>query len=158
MEKPQFVYVTYIRTTPEKLWQALTQPEFTRRYWCDSRQESEWKKGASWRIVIPDGRDAASGEVLEIDPPRRLVLSWRDELRPEWRAEGFSRLAYDLEKQGDTVKLTVTHQVDKPGSKLLQAVSGGWPQVLASLKSLIETGEALAATKEWPKDGCKSGQ
>jgi uncharacterized protein YndB with AHSA1/START domain len=74
---PQFVYVTYIRTTPEKLWRALIAPEFTRQYWVGTWQESEWKPGASWRIMIPDGRVGDSGKVLEIDPPRRLVLSWR---------------------------------------------------------------------------------
>ncbi|HLH94092.1 MAG TPA: SRPBCC domain-containing protein [Xanthobacteraceae bacterium] len=71
----KFVYVTYIRTTPEKLWDALIRPEFTRAYWCETWQECDWKVGASWRIMIPDGRVADSGEVLEIDPPRRLVLS-----------------------------------------------------------------------------------
>ena len=147
----RFVYVTYIRTTPEKLWQALIDPEFTRRYWCDTRQESEWKPGASWRIMMPDGRVADSGEVLEIEPRRRLVLKWRNEFKPELRAEGYSRLTYELEQQGESVKLTIIHEIDKPDSKLIQAVSGGWPHILASLKSLLETGEALEGTRCWPK-------
>jgi uncharacterized protein YndB with AHSA1/START domain len=151
MEKPKFVYVTYIRTTPEKLWRALTEPEFTRRYWCATWQECEWKPGASWKIMIPDGRVADSGEILEIEPPRRLVLKWRNEFKPELRAEGYSRLTYELEPLGESVKLTVIHEMDKPGSKFIEAVSGGWPAILASLKSLLETGESLEATRHWPE-------
>jgi uncharacterized protein YndB with AHSA1/START domain len=151
MADSRFVYVTYIRTTLKKLWQALIDPEFTRRYWCDTRQESEWKPGASWRNMIPDGRVADSGEILEIEPERRLVLTWRNEFRPELRAEGHSRLTYELEQQGDSVKLTVIHEMAKPDSKLIQGVSGGWPLILASLKSLLETGEPLEATRHWPK-------
>jgi uncharacterized protein YndB with AHSA1/START domain len=87
----KFVYVTYIRTTPEKLWDALTKPEFTRVYWCETWQDSAWEAGSPWRIMIPDGRVADSGEVVEIDRPRRLVLTWRNEFRPELKAEGYSR-------------------------------------------------------------------
>jgi uncharacterized protein YndB with AHSA1/START domain len=151
MADSRFVYVTYIRTTPEKLWQALTDPEFTRRFWCGTRHESEWKPGASWRIMKPDGGVADSGEVLEIEPPRKLVLTWRNEFKPELRAEGYSRLTYELEQQGEAVKLTVIHEIDKPDSKLINAVSGGWPMILASLKSLLETGEPLEATRRWPQ-------
>ncbi|MDB5310614.1 MAG: hypothetical protein JWO38_4816 [Gemmataceae bacterium] len=151
MASSRFVYVTYIRTTPEKLWQALIDPEFTRRYWCGTRHESEWKPGASWRIMIPDGRVADSGEVLEIEPNRRLVLRWRNEFKPELHAEGYSRLTYELEKQAESVKLTIIHEIDKPDSKLIEAVSGGWPLILASLKSLLETGEPLEETRHWPK-------
>jgi uncharacterized protein YndB with AHSA1/START domain len=151
MANSRFVYVTYIRTTPEKLWQALTDPEFTRQYWAGTSHESEWKVGASWRIMIPDGRVADSGEIIEIEPHKRLVLSWRNEFKPELRAEGYSRLTYELEQQGESVKLTVIHEIDKPGSKLIEAVSGGWPHILASLKSLLETGESLEATRHWPK-------
>jgi uncharacterized protein YndB with AHSA1/START domain len=152
MADSRFVYVTYIRTTPEKLWQALIAPEFTRRYWCETWQESEWKPGASWRSMIPDGRVADSGEILEIEPQRRLVLTWRNEFVPELREEGYSRLTYELEKQGESVKLTVIHEIDKPESKFIETVSGGWPLILASLKSLLETGEPLEETRHWPKD------
>jgi uncharacterized protein YndB with AHSA1/START domain len=152
MAESRFVYVTYIRTTPEKLWRALIDPEFTRRYWCETYQESEWKPGASWRVMIPDGRVGDSGQILEIDPPRRLVLTWRNEFRPELRAEGHSRLTYELEQQGDAVKLTLIHEIDKPDSKLIQKVSGGWPMILASLKSLLETGESLEASRRWPTE------
>ncbi len=151
MDKPKFVYVTYIRTTPEKLWQALIEPEFTRQFWCGTWQDCEWKPGASWRLMIPDGRVADGGKILEIEPHRRLVLSWRNEFKPELRAEGYSRMTYELEKQGDSVKLTVIHEMDKPVSKFIEAVSVGWPLILASLKSLLETGESLEATRRWPE-------
>jgi uncharacterized protein YndB with AHSA1/START domain len=152
MSKSSFVYVTYIRTTPEKLWQALIDPEFTRKYWFQAWQESEWKPGASWRLMVPDGRATDTGEVLEIEPHRRLVLSWRNEFKPELLAEGYSRLTYLLEEQGDTVKLTVMHEIDVPKSKLIEAVSNGWPRILSSLKSLLESGASLEATRRWPKD------
>jgi uncharacterized protein YndB with AHSA1/START domain len=151
MAESRFVYVTYIRTTPEKLWQALTEPEFTRRYWAETWQESKWKQGASWRLMIPDGRIGDTGEILEIEPHRRLMLSWRVEFKPEMRAEGFTRLTYELEEQGDMVKLTLIHEIDKPDSKVIEAVSNGWPMLLSSLKSLLETGESLEASRKWPK-------
>jgi uncharacterized protein YndB with AHSA1/START domain len=151
MAESQFVYVIYIRTTPEKLWQALIEPDFTRQFWAETWQESEWKPGASWRIMIPDGRVADTGEILEFDPYRRIVLTWRNEFKPELRAEGHSRLTYELEPQKDSVKLTVLHEIDKTGSKFIQAVSQGWPPILSSLKSLLETGEALEVTRKWPK-------
>lgn len=151
MASSRFVYVTYIRTTPANLWQALIDPEFTRRYWCETRQESEWKPGASWRNMIPDERVGDSGEVLEVEPHRRLVLTWRNEFIPELRAEGFSRLTYELEQVGESVKLTLIHEIDKPDSKLIEAVSNGWPHILSSLKSLLETGESLAETRRWPE-------
>jgi uncharacterized protein YndB with AHSA1/START domain len=147
-----FVYVTYIRTTPEKLWQALIEPEFTRQFWADTVQDCEWKVGATWKLMIPDGRVADAGEVLEIEPHRRLVLSWQNQFVPELKAEGFSRLIYSLEQQDDMVKLTVTHQIGRPGSTFIEKVSGGWPLILSSLKSLLETGASLEATRCWPKD------
>jgi uncharacterized protein YndB with AHSA1/START domain len=149
MGHDRFVYVTYIRTTREKLWQALIEPEFTRRYWFGTWQDSQWQTGSSWKLMIPDGRVGDSGEVLEIDPPRRLVLSWRNEFT-ELRAEGHSRATFELEQQGESVKLTVIHEIDKTGSKLIEAVSNGWPHILASLKSLLETGEPLDGTSRWP--------
>ena len=115
------------------------------------RQESQWKPGASWRLMIPDGRVGDSGEIVEIEPERRLVLTWRNEFKPELAAEGYSRLTYELEQQGESVKLTLIHEMDQPDSKLIEAVSGGWPAILASLKSLLETGEPLEQTRRWPK-------
>jgi uncharacterized protein YndB with AHSA1/START domain len=151
MPGDRFVYVTYIRTTPEKLWRALTEPEFTRLYFVETWQECEWKPGASWRMMIPDGRVADSGEVLEIEPHKRLVVSWRNEFKPELREEGYSRLSYDLEQVGESVKLTVIHEIDKSESKFIQSVSNGWPHILSSLKSMLETGESLAETRRWPE-------
>lgn len=147
----RFVYVIYIRTTAEMLWEALTQPEFTRAYWCDTWQDTNWKPGSSWKLMIPDGRVGDSGEVVEIDKPKRLVLRWRNEFLPDLREEGYSRCVFELQPQGDMVKLTITHEMDKPESKFIANVSTGWPVILSSLKSLLETGEALEATKHWPK-------
>jgi uncharacterized protein YndB with AHSA1/START domain len=139
----KFLYVTYIRTTPAKLWEALTSPEFTRVYWFGVTAESDWKPGSPWRLVLSDGRVADIGEVVEVDAPRRLVLKWRNEFMPELKAEGYSRATFTLEPDGDVVKLTVTHEIDRTGSKFIAAVSGGWPKILSSLKSLLETGAAL---------------
>jgi uncharacterized protein YndB with AHSA1/START domain len=151
MKNSRFVYVIYIRTTQLKLWDALRKPEFTRRYWVNTWQDCDWKKGSSWKLMIPDGRVGDAGEVLEIDPPKKLVLSWRNEFIPDMREEGFTRATFELETMGDTVKLTLTHESDKPQSKVIDGVSNGWPSILSSLKSLLETGESLAQTREWPK-------
>ena len=151
MAASKFVYVTYIRTTAEKLWDALTQPEFTRQYWSETWQDCEWTKGASWQLMIPDGRVGDSGEVVEIDRPRRLVLNWRNQFMPELRAEGNTRLTYELEQEGEEVKLTLTHESEVPNAKMIEAVSGGWPAYLASVKSLLETGRPLASTTKWPE-------
>ncbi len=151
MAESQFVYVTFIRTTPEKLWRALIEPEFTRQFWFDTIQTSDWKPGASWQIAFSDGRVGDSGEVVEIDPPRRLVLKWRNELFPEMITEGYSRMTYELEPAGEAVKLTLTHVMDKPDSKFIKGVSNGWPIILASLKSLLETGKSLEVTMSIPK-------
>ena len=151
MAESKFVYVTYIRTTPEKLWDALIQPEFTRQYWCGCYAESGWKPGSPWKLMIPDGRVGDTGEVVEIDPPRKLVVSWRNEFQPQLREEGYSRASFLLEPIEGAVKLTVIHEIDRPASKLIDAVSNGWPSILASLKSLLETGEPLAHTRQWPK-------
>lgn len=150
MAESQFVYVILIRTTPEKLWRALTEPEFTRKFWVATEQECDWKAGSSWKLLAPDGRVADAGEVVEIDPPRRLVLTWQNHLFPEATAEGFSRMSYDLVPVGSSVKLTVTHTMDRKDSILVSKVSGGWPTILSSLKSLLETGEALEGTDRWP--------
>jgi uncharacterized protein YndB with AHSA1/START domain len=151
MADSRFVYVIYIRTTPEKLWQTLLDPEFTRQFWVGTWQDCEWKAGSPWKLMIPDGRVGDSGEVLEIDPPRRLVLSWRNEFKPELHEEGYSRMTYTLEPEGEVVKLTVLHEIDRPSSKLIDGVSNGWPHVLSSLKSLLETGESFVVSRTWPR-------
>ena len=146
-----FVYVTFIRTTPERLWSALTSADFMKEYWLGCHVKTEWKVGAQWQLIYPDGRITDTGEIVELEPQKRLVLKWQNEFKPELRQEGASRLTYLLEPEGDMVRLTVHHEIDRPQSRLIEAVSGGWPLILASLKSLIETGESLAATREWSK-------
>ena len=145
-QETRYVYVTFIRTPPEALWTALTSPEFTRRYWFGMHQESEWAAGSPWKLVFSDGRVADTGEILECDPPNRLVIKWRNEFRPEIAAEGYSRCVITLEPFEGAIKLTITHTIDTPNSKLIEAVSGGWPRILSNLKSLLETGETIFAT------------
>ena len=149
MEKSTFVYVTIIRTTPEKLWAALTETGTPREFFWATAQEAEWKVGGIWKSVAPDGTLVDGGEVLEIDPPKRLVLKWRHEMRAEMKEEGYSRMTYELEPKGDAIKLTVLHEMDHGQSKFIEAVSGGWPTILSSLKSLLETGESLVETRSW---------
>ena len=139
--KSSFVYVTYIRTTPEELWVALTTAEFTRKYWFGMTVDSDWKPGSAWRLVFPDGRIADSGTIVELDRPRRIVLSWRNEFRPELTAEGHTSCAIELEPHEGTVKLTISHTIERADSKFIAAVSGGWPLILSNLKSLLETGQ-----------------
>ena len=143
MANSSFVYVTFIKTTPEKLWAALTEPEFTRKYWYGISHESDWKPGSAWRMVFEDGRVADTGEIVESDPPKRLVIKWRNEFRPELREEGYSRCVIEIEKKDDAAKLTISHSVPKDNSKFIDAVSGGWPMILSNLKSLLETGEVM---------------
>ncbi len=137
----KFVYVSYIRTTPEKLWQALITPEFMDQYWLGAQFRADWKVGGAWKIIFGDGHIADTGEVLEFEPPRRIVLKWRNEFRPELHAEGYGQCVFEIEAAGNAVKLRVTHSIELPDSKLIEAVSGGWPQILSNLKSLLETGE-----------------
>jgi len=151
MAQSRFVYVTYIRTTPERLWEALTAPEMTKRYWAETWQECDWRPGAAWRLMIPDGRVGDTGEVLEYDPPRKLVLAWQIDFVPELREEGPTRVTYVLEPMGDSVKLTLTQEIDRPDSKVIDAMSNGWPHLLASLKTLLETGTPLEETTKWPE-------
>jgi uncharacterized protein YndB with AHSA1/START domain len=146
MDKSEFIYVTYIRTTPEKLWSALTSPDFMKEYWFGMHFESDWKAGSSWRLVFPDGRVADTGEIVEIDPPRRLVLKWRNEFRPELKAEGAASCTIQLEPIGDAIKLTISHEMDRSPSKLIEAVSSGWPRILSNLKSILETGDVVLKT------------
>jgi uncharacterized protein YndB with AHSA1/START domain len=139
----RYVYVIFIRTTPEALWTALTSAEFTRRYWFGMHQECDWTPGSPWRLVFADGRVGDAGEILESDPPRRVVIKWRNEFRPELKDEGYARCTIELEPVDGTVKLTITHVMDTPRSKLIEAVSGGWPRILSNLKTLLETGEPV---------------
>lgn len=151
MSGSRFLYVIYIRATAEQVWEALTRPEFTRRYWVETWPDSTWERGGAWKLMLPDGRVGDSGEIVEIDRPRKLVVTWRNEFMPDVRAEGYSRCTFELEATGDTTKLTVIHESDVTNSKLIDGVSGGWPAILSSLKSLLETGDSLEQTKRWPE-------
>src|SRR5579859_2532464 len=155
MSKSTFMYVTYIRTTPEKLWSALTDDvEFMKQYWFGVYCESEWKVGSSWKMVHPDGSITDAGEIVEADPPRRLAIRWRHEKRPELRAEGYSLCTMEIERCGAAVKLSITHTIEREPSKLIDAVSGGWPKILSNLKSLLETGSA-ALQDAYPTAGSR---
>jgi uncharacterized protein YndB with AHSA1/START domain len=147
MSKPKFVYVTFIRTTPQKLWSALTDPDFTKQYWFGVHHETDWKAGSPWKLVFADGRVADAGEIVESSPPRRLVIKWRNEFKPELKAEGYSRCTIEIEPVNGAVKLTILHEIDAPGSKFIEAVSGGWPLILSNLKSLLETGKVVLEDK-----------
>ena len=140
MARSTFVYVTYIRTTPKKLWSALTDAEFMKQYWFGNHCESEWTVGSSWKNVYPDGRVTDAGEIVEAEPPRRLVIRWQHQDKPELKAEGASLCTMEIEPSGTAVKLCVTHTIERDPSKLIAAVSGGWPKVLSNLKSLLESG------------------
>jgi uncharacterized protein YndB with AHSA1/START domain len=143
MSEPKFVYVTYIATTPEQLWRALTDGAFTRQYWFGTTIESDWARGS--RVVFrSDGDVHDSGEVLEYEPYRRLAYTWHVEFHEVFRREKPSRVTFELEAMGAEVKLTVIHDDFEPGSKVREAVSNGWPLVLSSLKSLLETGRPSA--------------
>ncbi len=143
MAKSTFVYVTYIRTTVEKLWSALTDVEFMKQYWFGVICESQWTAGASWKMVYPDGRITDDGKIIEAEPPRRLVIRWQHQNKPELKAEGDSRCTMELESRGPAVKLSITHTIERDPSKFIVAVSSAWPMVISNLKSLLETGSTV---------------
>jgi uncharacterized protein YndB with AHSA1/START domain len=142
MPKPEFVYVTYIETTPEKLWQALTDGNFTERYWFGARLRSDWKVGSSFEMVRSDGAVSDAGKVVACDPPRLLAYTFVN-LSDKYKNEFPALATFVLEPFGKLVKLTLTHEGFQEGSKMLSGVSKGWPAILASLKSLLETGQPL---------------
>ena len=141
MTKPTLVYTTYIRSTPKKVWAAITEPKFTRQYWGEMTNVSDWKRGSKWEHHNPESEVWITGKVLESTPPKRLVLSWVD---PE-NLKDVSRVTYEIAIVKDAVCLTVTHDQFKAGSTMPGRVNGGWPRVLSSLKSFLETGKGLAA-------------
>jgi uncharacterized protein YndB with AHSA1/START domain len=145
----RFVYITYIRTTPEKLWSALTSPDFAEQYWRGARPEAEWKAGGSWKLIFPDGRVADMGEFVAFEPQKRLSIRWRNEFKPEFKAEGWTLCTMDIEPMGDAVKLTVTHAMEREDSQFIAAVSTGWPQILSNLKSLLETGSVVLGPRDF---------
>jgi uncharacterized protein YndB with AHSA1/START domain len=138
-----FVYVTYIRSTPEAVHAAITTPETARRYW-GHENHSDWRPGSTWQHVrATDERPVELiGRVLENDPPHRLIVTWANASQQDDPDE-FSRVTFDIEPQGDVVRLTVTHDDLKAGSSMERGVTRGWPHVLSSLKSFLETGQGL---------------
>ena len=143
MSKPEFVYTTYIETSAEQLWHALTDGDFTERYWFGHRVASDWKVGSPYRFTHPD-RPSPEGKVLISDPPKQLAYTWNG-CSDDLRRERTSRVTFDLEPRGHVVKLTVTHDNLDEGGRTFLGISEGWPMVMASLKSMLETGRPLPA-------------
>jgi len=143
MGKPKFVYVTYISTSPEEVWKALTDPRVTTKYW-QHVNVSDWKPGSKWehRTGDPSGELQMVGRVVESTPPRRLVITWAFP-EDEAREEKHTTVTFEIEPVRDVVRLTVTHDRLEAGSKMLTAITAGWPKVLSSLKSLLEVGRPL---------------
>ncbi len=139
MKNPELIYSTYIRTTPEKLWDAITNPEFTRQYWGGLKNISDWKKGSKWQHVADDGTVLLVGEIVETIPPKRLVMIWADANN----VADNSRVTFEIEPIEDMVCLKVIHGEFKAGSDMAGKVSSGWPRVLSSMKSFLETGKGL---------------
>jgi uncharacterized protein YndB with AHSA1/START domain len=141
MQNPKLVYTTFIRSTPKKTWDAITNPKFTRQYWGEMSNVSDWKRGSKWEHLNPDKEVWITGEVVESVPGEKLVLTWADpdDLKDK------SRVTFEIEKMKDMVCLTVTHDKFKAGSTMAGKVSKGWPLVLSSMKSFLETGKGLNA-------------
>jgi uncharacterized protein YndB with AHSA1/START domain len=152
MSKPEFVYVTYIETTPEKLWEALTDGDFTERYWFGVHLRSDWKAGSTFEMVRTDGTVSDAGKVVEYDPPRRLAYTFMS-LSNEYKGELPALATFVIEPHGKLVKLTLTHEGFAEGSKFLLGISQGWPAILSGLKSILETGKPL----DIPYAAMKSG-
>lgn len=138
-EKTSFVYVTYIRSTPEKVFEALTKPEITRRYW-GHENVSEWKPGSTWEHVRANDQRAVNivGKVVEVTAPTRLVITWASPSQAD-----YSRVSFDIAAYEEMVRLTVTHDELEAGSGMATGIQKGWPIVLSSLKSLLETGQGI---------------
>jgi uncharacterized protein YndB with AHSA1/START domain len=142
-DKTSFVYVTYIRSTPEKVFEAITKPEIARRYW-GHENVSDWKPGSAWQHVRTDEQRTVDlvGKVVEVSPPTRLVITWADPSRADDPAS-HSRVSFDVAAYEGMVRLTVTHDELEAGSGMAKGIQQGWPIVLSSLKSLLETGQGM---------------
>jgi uncharacterized protein YndB with AHSA1/START domain/DNA-binding transcriptional ArsR family regulator len=145
MDRPRHVFQVYIRTTPEQLWQAITEPDFTERYFHRSRVSSTWRTGQRVSYEI-DGELAVDGEVVEADPPKRLVQTWRFTRNPIYKEDPPSRVTWEIEPVGDACKLTLVHDGFDTETVTFKSVGSGWPVVLSSLKSFLETGEGLSVS------------
>jgi uncharacterized protein YndB with AHSA1/START domain len=142
-EKTRFVYVSYIRSTPEKVFEAITKPEIARRYW-GHENVSAWKTGSDWQHVRANEERTVElvGKVIEITPPSHLVITWANASQAADPA-AYSRVSFDIVPYEDMVRLTVTHDELEAGSGMAQGIQKGWPIVLSSLKSLLETGQGM---------------
>ena len=142
-EKTSFVYVTYIRSTPEKVFEAITKPEIARRYW-GHENVSDWQPGSSWEHVRANEQRTVNvqGKVVEVVPPTRLVITWASPAQADDPAS-YSRVRFDVEAYQGMVRLTVTHDELEAGSGMAKGIQQGWPIVLSSLKSLLETGQGI---------------
>jgi uncharacterized protein YndB with AHSA1/START domain len=114
-----------------------------KQYWFGMHFQTDWKSGSAWQLVFSDGTIADTGEIVEVDPPRRMVFKWRNDFRPELKAEGYGRCTIELEPSADSVKLSITHVMDRAHSQFIEVVSSIWPRILSNLKSLLETGEVI---------------
>jgi uncharacterized protein YndB with AHSA1/START domain len=144
MSKPKFVYVTYIASTPEKVWQALTDPERSEKYWYGYRIAANGKVGDHMTATDPSGKVVHRDPIMESDPPRRLVYAWHP-LYDEYVHEAPSRVTFEITPFKDQVRLTVIHDDFPEGSVVYEKILHGWPAVLSSLKSYLETGRGLPA-------------
>jgi uncharacterized protein YndB with AHSA1/START domain len=143
--KPAIVYTIYIASKPEQVWEALTSPEFSRKYFFGNTVEVELKVGGAYIVRTPDGALHISGEVIECDPPRKLAFTFNVNWPALIEKLGTTLVTYEIEPAGDAVRLTMTESHDRPLSDdILSGGRSGWPAILSSLKSLLETGEALA--------------
>ena len=142
-EKTTFVYVTYIRSTPEKVFEAITKPEIARRYW-GHENVSEWKAGSDWQHVRANDQRTINivGKVVEVDAPRRLVITWASPAQAD-DPDSYSRVTFEVATYEGMVRLTVTHDELEAGSGMDKGIRQGWPIVLSSLKSLLETGQGI---------------
>lgn len=141
--KPTHQMQIFIRTSPEKLWEALTEGRLSQQYYMHSRVESTWEPGALYRYLAADGSVLIDGEVIECDPPRRLVTTFNALWVPEEQRGETTRVTYEIEPVGAACKLTMIHEGLTPGMPLTLGIQTGWAQILSSLKSLLETGEPL---------------
>ncbi len=148
MSKPSFVYVTYIKTSADKVWRAITEGDVTHQYWSNHRNASDWKAGSTWRHEDFDDANIVDvvGTVVESTPPRKLVITWADPKEAADPAKR-SRVTFEIVEDAGLVRLTVTHDELEAGSNMLRAISQGWPLVLSGLKTLLETGDTMPDVK-----------
>ncbi|GMW03346.1 MAG: hypothetical protein AMXMBFR84_44800 [Candidatus Hydrogenedentota bacterium] len=152
MSNPEFVYTTYIMATPEQVWAGLTDPEFTKQYWGGTEIRSDWTVGSTVNLVDPARGVTTAGKVLVYDPPRQLAYSWNVLFHEVFSCEGESRVTFELTPAGGFTQLTITHDGFAPDSIVKDAISMGWPSVLAGLKTVLELGRMPCPIGD-PSDG-----